>query len=367
MAEIVPVRVVFCWAEASPYSVACWRALAARPGVDLHVVHPERLLDRPNPFGSATLLDGISNESFSASRRDLHRYLLGAVAGRRPDVVVLCGWIFWPYTRLVHAAPLQQARFILGMDSPWRGTVPQRLARLRLARFTGGLDLVVTAGERSHEYARRIGIPERNLRTGFYGFDYHQFAPAAESRPAAWPRRFIFAGRYAPEKDLATLVAAYARYRGQVDNPWTLTCCGTGPDSHLLRSPGITDAGFVAPERLPQQLSEHGAFVLSSRFEPWGLVIAEAAAAGLPIVCSSACGAALEVVRPYHNGIVFAPGDVEALTRALRWIHNHESRLREMGRRGQPLAAAFSAEAWAERWHNYMLETLETGADAQAR
>jgi glycosyltransferase involved in cell wall biosynthesis len=266
----------------------------------------------------------------------------------------------------VHAAPLAGARFILGMDSPWRGTLAQRFARYRLAHFTGGLDLVVMAGERSREYAQRIGIAEAKLRSGFYGFDYPRFARAAEARPAAWPRQFLFAGRYAPEKDVPTLVRAYASYRATVEQPWGLTCCGSGPDAHLLGADGITDAGFVAPERLPEVLSGHGAFVLPSRFEPWGVVIAEAAAAGLPILCSSACGAAIDIVRPYYNGIVVAPGDAPALARAMRWIHDHESTLGEMGRRGQPLAEAFSAVAWAERWHNYMLETLDTGAAGRA-
>ena len=352
-----PLRVVFCWAEVSGYAAACWRALARHPGIDLHVVHIDRLGRTPNPFDAARLLNGLSNQMLDTSAPDLDTVMLRAVSERDPDVVVLCGWVFWPYTRLVNAPALGRARKLLGMDTPWRGTLVQRLARYRLAHFMRDLDLVVTAGERSAEYARRIGVPERKLRTGYYGFDYCSFVSRAAERPAAWPRQFLYVGRYVPPKDLDTLTRAYRLYRDQVNDPWGLTCHGGGPDAALLKDvPGLVDRGFAPPDALPSILAAHGAFVLPSRFEPWGVVIAEAAAAGLPIVCTTACGAAADIVRPYYNGVVVPPEDPPALARALRWIHDHETELPTAGRRGQALAEAFSAEAWAERWHHYMLE-----------
>lgn len=355
-----PLRVVFCWAEVSGYVAACWRALRRRPGIDLHVVHIDRLGETANPFDVDALLGDIPNQRLETSSPDLEQRLLSAVAERDPDVIVLCGWVFWPYTRLVHAPALRRARKLMGMDTPWRGTLAQRLARYRLAHFIRDVDLVITAGERSAEYARRIGVRRERLRPGYYGFDFCSFASGAAQRPARWPRQFLYAGRYVPAKDLETLVQGYTLYRNAVAEPWGLTCRGSGPDASLLAGvPGITDGGFAQPAHLPGIFADHGAFVLPSRFEPWGVVIAEAAASGLPVVCSTACGAAADLVRDYYNGLVVTPEDPIALSRALRWIHDHEAELPSIGSRGQALADAFSADAWAQRWHHYLLEALE--------
>jgi glycosyltransferase involved in cell wall biosynthesis len=155
------------------------------------------------------------------------------------------------------------------------------------------------------------------------------------------------------------LVKAYSEYRRNVSNPWGLTCCGTGEErKHLDGIPGVVDAGFTPPKDLPTLFRQHGAFVLVSRFEPWGVVVAEAAASGLPVICSSACGAGMDVVRPYFNGIVVAAGDVAGFAHAMRWVHEHEADLPSMSRKGQALAEPYSAEAWASRWHNYFLELM---------
>jgi glycosyltransferase involved in cell wall biosynthesis len=354
------LRVVFCWAEASGYMGACWRALASRPGVDVHIIYPSQIFNGQNNRFHQELA-GLSSEMFAAHAPDIESWLVDAVVRQRPDVVVVCGWIYWPYTHVVRSPRLRHVRMVMGMDSPWRGTITQRLARLRLGGTIDRCDAVITAGERSATYARMLAVPERKIRTGYYGFDFARFGAVATSRrAAAWPRQFLFIGRYVPQKDLATLAAGYARYRQLVDDPWGLTCCGDGPDGGLIAGqPGITDIGFKPPAELPEVLRNHGAFVMASRFEPWGVVIAEAAASGLPLVCTTACGAGVDLLKPYYNGLIVAPRDVEGLARAMRWVHEHERELPDMGARSHVIAEAFSAESWAVRWQQYLLDTLD--------
>lgn len=356
-AEVRALKVVFCWSEVPGYMPSCWRALAARPGVSLHILHPQQLYGHlANPFEIGSLMDGLSHEMFHGDRPDLDRWLRDAVTAQQPDVVVHCGWIFWPYTRLMTARELARVPMVVGMDTPWRGTVAQRLARFRLRAIARRTAVVVAAGERSAEYARRIGFDPRTIVGGYYGFDDRELREVPGRRGPVWPRQFLFVGRYVPQKDLATLVKGYARYRQQVRDPWPLTCCGDGPDRGVLEHhEGIRNLGFQQPAQLPDILAAHGAFVMPSKFEPWGVVIAEAAASGLPVVCTSACGASVDLVRDYYSGLIVPPEDPDSLARALSWIHEHVDALAVMGQRGRELSHAFTADAWATRWHQYLL------------
>jgi glycosyltransferase involved in cell wall biosynthesis len=144
---------------------------------------------------------------------------------------------------------------------------------------------------------------------------------------------------------------AYQRYRASVPDPWPLHCCGTGPEASLLQREGVRDLGYVLPSALPELFADHGVFVMPSLAEPWGVAIGEAAATGLPLVCTEICGAAVDLLRTYYNGITVPPGDAGALADALAWMHRNHHRLRTFGQRGRHLAHPYSAEAWAERLH----------------
>ncbi len=170
-------------------------------------------------------------------------------------------------------------------------------------------------------------------------------------------------GRYAPEKGIDVLLKAYRAYRGRVSDPWPLACCGKGAMRDLLAGvEGVEDRGFVPPSEQPPILLESGAFVIASNYEPWGVAIAEAQASGLPIICTEACSAGIELVRPYFNGLTSPTGDPESLAKALVWMHRNYESLPLMGQRGQPFSAAFSAQAWTEKWHG-MFEELVSGGD----
>jgi glycosyltransferase involved in cell wall biosynthesis len=161
--------------------------------------------------------------------------------------------------------------------------------------------------------------------------------------------RFVFAGRLTPEKGVDVLAAAYGEYRQMVESPWPLLVCGTGPLSSTLRAlPGVESMGFVQPAELPQVFSRAACLVLPSTFEPWGVVVHEATAAGLAVVCTSACGAATRLVLDGYNGAVVAPADASGLASALARIANADDvRLAEMSRRSVELAGQFTPQRWA--------------------
>jgi glycosyltransferase involved in cell wall biosynthesis len=73
-------------------------------------------------------------------------------------------------------------------------------------------------------------------------------------------------------------------------------------------------------------------FILPSSYEPWAVVVCEAAAAGLAIVASRIVGAAGELCREGVNGRLFTPGSVEELAQALLEVTASEEIVAAMGR-----------------------------------
>jgi len=154
------------------------------------------------------------------------------------------------------------------------------------------------------------------------------------------------------------LLEGYRRYHDSVADPWQLLCCGRGPlRNRLDHVAGVVDQGFQQPRDLAALFQEAAVFVLPSTYEPWGQVIVEAAAAGLPVICTQACGAAPEVVRHLSTGMLVTTGDAAALADAFRWMHEHRAQLADMGRASQHMARPFAADKWAEN-QELMFEQL---------
>lgn len=142
---------------------------------------------------------------------------------------------------------------------------------------------------------------------------------------AAGRRRVVYSGRLADVKRVDLLVDAFAAIAA--DRPeWDLLVVGDGPlrESLAKRVPAalsgrVTWTGFLDDQKTVTALYKScDVLVLPSDYEPWAVVINEAAAAGLAIVASDVVGAAAELVRDGLNGRTFPAGDGTALTAALR-------------------------------------------------
>jgi glycosyltransferase involved in cell wall biosynthesis len=137
-------------------------------------------------------------------------------------------------------------------------------------------------------------------------------------------RRIVFSARMMPAKRPDLAIAAFAAIAEQRPN-WDLIMLGDGmmraslerSVSEHLRS-RILWTGFINDTRDVAALyAQSDILLLPSDHEPWGVVVAEAAAAGLAIVASDVVGAAPELVHDGRNGRQFAAGDLNSLTRTL--------------------------------------------------
>jgi glycosyltransferase involved in cell wall biosynthesis len=342
------LSIVFCWPGISGYMAACWRALAAQPGVRVAI------LSTPSSKFVDSIVADLDCHVMTSEQEGSRDFVEGWVSQRKPDVVFIGGWAVGSFRALARAKQLAGVPFILGLDNPWQATLRQHLAPMILRGYLSRFSTLLVPGERGWQFGKRLARASIPVVKGLYGIDVDNLTNCLAERnrsPKGWPKKFLFVGRYEHVKAIDTLVEAYRLYRRAVADPWPLTCCGAGPlGSLLVDEAGVTDAGFIQPPDQPAVWRDHGVFVLASRMDPWPLVIAEACAAGLPIVCTDACGSAVELVRQYFNGIVAPTESADELARGLTWMHRNCHLLPTMGQRSQEHAAAFSADMWATRF-----------------
>lgn len=351
------VRVTFCWTHVSGYMLACWKQLQDQPGLKLSVLAFAPSPEMPLEIASETA-DWL--RLLSVEDRNDPSLLNKLVNQSATDVLVLAGWSWKPYRSLVYSSSEKGRSCILGIDTPYRGSLRQRLGRLVLRSFVRRMSLVVVPGERARQLAVFYGVPPRKIRRGLYGFDAEAFGRVAAQRQKAAglrPSGFLFVGRLEARKGIRFLLEAYKEYRKMSCDPWSLTLCGVGKlGSDWYETQGVRILGFVQPERLPRVFGDHGALVLPSIFEPWGVVIAEACASGLPVICTEACGSGVELVRCGFNGEVVPTGSVRALATAMQKVATQVEAEPGFGAQGCVLAAPYSASLWAKRWKEFCVE-----------
>ncbi len=96
-------------------------------------------------------------------------------------------------------------------------------------------------------------------------------------------------------------------------------------------------AGYTKPEILPKYYSIADIFVLPSNVEPWGVVVNEAMASGLPVVLSDKVGSRGDLLEEGKNGFCFESGNHEELARILKRMLSNPEKLSCMGKRSREI------------------------------
>ena len=184
-------------------------------------------------------------------------------------------------------------------------------------------------------YLRQLGFPAERISPFYDVVDNDYFAAGVESQRESTSAAeqglpecyFLFVGRLAPEKNVRGLLAAWLAYRAQ-GGTWKLVLAGDGPERGALESTlassgvgaDVRITGLCTAKQLLPLYAFASAFVLASTREPWGLVVNEAMASGLPVIVTDRCGCANDLVRDAGCGQIIPAGDERALTAAMQAV-----------------------------------------------
>lgn len=178
--------------------------------------------------------------------------------------------------------------------------------------------VIVTSPMTARILRQDFGVAEDRIMVAEPGTDR-----AARAKGTQTPPHLLAVGAIVPRKGYDVLIRALAPL---ADKPWTLSIVGPARDE-LLRSSleaqiaavGLGQRIRLLGARSEAELDEIYAsadiFVMPSLFEGYGMVLGEAMARGLPIVCTTG-GAAAETA-PNTAALKVSPGDAAAFSSAL--------------------------------------------------
>lgn len=284
-----------------------------------------------------------------ASRRNLDQAIqrLGRIDLIHAHVGFPAGWIASvlcsergiPYVLTEHMAPFPVRQLLRG-GRP-RSELRQAFER---ARAVVAVSPALAAAIRHH------GLPCTDVIPN--AVDTGRFEASVRSRPASSPFVMLSIGALTRRKGMDLLLEALARWNppaGEV----CLHIAGHGPESAALEAQAarlglgerVRFLGPLRPDEVPVEMSRCHAFALASRQETFGVVLAEALAAGRPVLATR-CGGPESVVGP-NDGLLVEAEDIDALAWGMRALREQALAadaeaisLRAVSRFGSPAVAA---------------------------
>lgn len=312
------MNIVYLYTEIMPYVDVVFNELSNQ-GHTITAFYKDKALQTPYVPRVIRNVEYCKESEFNTEN------LLDYINGKKPDIIVIAGWSYNKYLKIAKTY-FNVVPTICPIDTQYLGTIKQIIGVLFSFFFVRRyFSHIWVPGVRQFHFARLLGYkPSRIIMNSLTG-DVSLFNTVDLTRKKDnYPKTFLFVGRYHQAKGLDILIKAWSNI---VDKKgWKLVTVGNGPlESVLQSSPDIEVLGFKSQDDLIAIAASSGVFILPSMYEPWALVLHEFSAAGLPIICSDACGASSHFVISGYNGYTFETGSISDLQNKMEKIMSMKS------------------------------------------
>jgi 1,2-diacylglycerol 3-alpha-glucosyltransferase len=365
-------RLVIITEIIAPYRVPVFNSLAARGDVDLHAVF---LAETDPKLRQWTVPKDEIRFSYQVlpsfrlrlgnSNLLLNRGLDRALRQVRPDVIVCGGYNYPSAWRAAFWARERNIPFLLwtesnAADHRGRSTFVEYLKRKYLGMCRG----FVVPGEASKSYLQQLGLPAELVFKAPDAVDNELFTQGARmartnlatvrKRIDVPERYFLNVGRFIRAKGVFDLLEAYAKLDEEIRASVGLVFVGEGDaKSELIRRASLIRPGtvkvslFVQKEQLAEFYALADAFVFPTHSDPWGLVVNEAMASGLPVIASNVAGCVRDLVEDGWNGFIVPVSDVRRICSSMELLAKGNDLRGQMGERSLQRIQEYSPEACA--------------------
>lgn len=177
-------------------------------------------------------------------------------------------------------------------------------------------------------------------------------------------KQVIAVGRYMPQKGFDRLIPAW-KLVAENHPDWTLRIYGDGMREELqgqINSLGI-GASCILEHSVPNIVDKYcgsSLFVLSSRYEGFGMVITEAMACGVPPISFTCPCGPRDIIRDGEDGLLVENGNIPQLAAKINYLIEHEDIRKAMGHRARTNVKRFEIETIAQQWRELFESVIKT-------
>jgi len=249
-----------------------------------------------------------------------------AILRYKPDIVITSGYDMFAYWQAFLYCKLFKKKYILwnsttllssGRTNGFMGKIKQIIIR--------GADRYIAYGQKAAEYLTHMGASKEYIHVGINTVDMslfkkkmtelHQDENLRKKRSRYPKLLMLYVGQLINRKGIYQLCKALNELH---DPNVGLLIVGSGPQGGELKQfckdqnlENVYFEGFQQQEALLRYYALADVLIIPSFKEVWGLVINEALASGIYVLCSKYAGAAYDLIKEGWNGILFDPHSIE--------------------------------------------------------
>lgn len=269
-----------------------------------------------------------------------------------PDLIYVAGWTDQRYLEVAKNFKASGGKVIVGMDNHWKGTLKQRIAGwAALWKIHRYFTHIWIPGLPQEKFAKKLGFKAEKILKGLYCADINEFSTISQTE---YKKQLTFVGRLVEHKGLLNLFQILEELLAKEQLDIEVKIIGNGPlRAEIPDNPRINHIPFIEPDKLPFALENAGYFILPSLYEAWGVVVQEAALAGLPIITTRQTGAATAFVNEGKNGFVFDADNPEELKQIILGLNDiDEEKYFIMSAASKASAHRIDHQSWANQINN---------------
>lgn len=173
-------------------------------------------------------------------------------------------------------------------------------------------------------------------------------------------KKVIAAGRYVSQKGFDMLLESW-KVVTKSHPDWTLSIYGDGDRTafeKMVEKYKMEDSVALngAVTNLNSKFLESSIFAFSSRFEGFGMVVAEAMSCGIPAVSFACPCGPKDIITDNVNGLLVEPNNTTEFAQKLCYLIENENIRKEMGKSAALRSKDFDIKVIAEQWNNLFTE-----------